>query len=126
MLDDHGRVLDVVAAASPSRTSRSCVDRTGPNLAPGETAPAGYRAAAMLVQSLPAPLRAQVASVCVDRDGTDLRMDAHQPASQVRFGAAQDLVDKLVRLQTALTDPDPDEAAPTELIDVSSDDVILR
>jgi hypothetical protein len=36
------------------------------------------------------------------------------------------LVDKIVRLQVALTNPDPNEAAPTQLIDVSSDDVILR
>ena len=45
---------------------------------------------------------------------------------QVRFGPAQDLVDKIVRLHVALTYPDPNQAAPTQLIDVSTDDVILR
>jgi len=124
VLDDHGRVLDVVVGGRPSAYTEVMVT-DGPNLAPGETAPAGYRAAAMLVQSLPAQLRALAASVSVDREGTDLRMELTNGV-QVRFGPAQDLVDKIVRLQVALTNPDPNEAAPTQLIDVSSDDVILR
>ena len=44
---------------------------------------------------------------------------------EVRFGAAEDLQDKLVRLQTALTNPNPDITA-TELIDVSTEDLIVR
>ena len=124
VLDEHGRVLDVVAGGRPSAYLEVMVT-DGPNLAAGEMAPAGYRAAAMLVQSLPAPLRAEVANVSVDTAGTDLGL-ALANGVEVRFGAAQDLVDKIVRLQVALTNPDPEEAAPTQLIDVSTEDVILR
>ena len=44
---------------------------------------------------------------------------------EVRFGAPEDLLDKLVRLQTALTNPNPNFTA-TELIDVSTEDLIVR
>ena len=75
----------------------------------------------MLVQSLPgAAACARSRSVSVDRDGTDLRLELTNGV-EVRFGPAQDLVDKIVRLQVALTNPDPDEAAPTQLIDVSTE-----
>jgi cell division septal protein FtsQ len=124
VLDEHGRVLDVVVGGRPSAYPELLV-ADGPDLQPGETGPPGYRAAAMLVQSLPAPLRAEVESLSVDAAGTDLRADLASGV-EVRFGAAQDLMDKIVRLQVALTNPDPDESAPTQLIDVSTDDVILR
>ena len=46
------------------------------------------------------------ASVGVDREGTDLRMELTNGV-QVRFGPAQDLVDKIVRLQVAAHQPRP-------------------
>jgi hypothetical protein len=82
-------------------------------------------------------MRQWALSVSATADASDLRLmldsaSVGGPAGggsaggiEVRFGAAQDLVDKLVRLQTALTDPNPDNA-PTEMIDVSTDDVIDR
>ena len=74
-------------------------------------------------------IRARVVSISADAEATDLRMLFGRLRAtrniEVRFGAAQDLVDKLVRLQTVLTDPDP-ERVPTELIDVSGPDLNVR
>lgn len=135
VLDRDGRVLDVIDGQPTAYLELLVTD--GTDLDPGQTAPPGYRAAATLVQALPPQMRQWALSVSATADASDLRLmldsaSVGGPAGggsgggiEVRFGAAQDLVDKLVRLQTALTDPNPDNA-PTEMIDVSTDDVIDR
>lgn len=134
VLDRDGRVLDVIDGQPTAYLELLVTD--GTDLDPGQTAPPGYRAAATLVQALPPQMRQWALSVSATADAADLRLVLDSASVggpgggsaggiEVRFGAAQDLVDKLVRLQTALTNPNPDNA-PTEMIDVSTDDVIDR
>jgi len=131
VLDRDGRVLDVIDGQPTAYLELIVTD--GSDLNAGELAPRGYRAAATLAQALTPEMRQWVRSLSASADGTDLRMKidgaavAGAPGAEieVRFGAAEDLVDKLVRLQTALTDPDP-ENPPTEWIDVSTNDIVDR
>ena len=131
VLDRDGRVLDVIDGQPTAYLELIVID--GSDLNAGELAPRGYRAAATLAQALTPEMRQWVRSLSASADGTDLRMKidgaavAGAPGAEieVRFGAAEDLVDKLVRLQTALTDPDP-ENPPTEWIDVSTNDIVDR
>ena len=127
VLDSEGRVLDVIAGQPVAYLELFVPDAA--DLEPGEMSPRGYRAAATMVQALTPQMRARVVSVSADPEATDLRLmlDAAEGEGgiEVRFGAAEDLFDKLVRLQTALTDPDPEEV-PTEMIDVSGPDLITR
>lgn len=127
VIDADGRVLDVIAGQPVDYLELFVTD--GSNLEAGQMTPPGYRAAATLAQALTPSMRARVESISVNASATDLRLmlDAAQGAGgiEVRFGAAEDLVDKLVRLQTALTDPDP-ERPPTTMIDVSGSDLIIR
>jgi cell division protein FtsQ len=129
VLDREGRVLDVIAGQPTAYLELFVTGSDAADLEPGQRAPTGYRAAATLAQALTPEIRARVVSISADADATDLRMliraDAGAGNIEVRFGAAQDLVDKLVRLQTVLTDPDP-ERVPTELIDVSGSDLNVR
>jgi hypothetical protein len=95
-----------------------------PDLLAGQFAPQGFSAAASLVQALTPDMRSRAQSVAVTPDGSDLRLTIAGPpgdAIEVRFGAAQDLVTKLVRLQTWLNKLDGD---PISYIDVSTNEVI--
>ncbi|MDQ3542523.1 MAG: FtsQ-type POTRA domain-containing protein, partial [Actinomycetota bacterium] len=131
VLDRDGRVLDVIDGQPTAYLELIVTD--GTDLKAGQMAPPGYRAAATLAQALTPEMRQWVRSLSASADGTDLRMKidgaavAGAPGAEieVRFGAAEDLVDKLVRLQTALTDPDP-ENPPTQWIDVSTNDIVDR
>ncbi len=69
-------------------------------------------------------MRQRATSVSIDQKATELSLILDDQI-EVRFGAAEDLLDKLVRLQTALTNPNP-ELTATELIDVSTEDMIVR
>jgi cell division protein FtsQ len=122
VLDRSGRVLDVIAGQPVDYLALEVDD--GPALEAGDLAPAGYRAAAILVSTLTPQMRQRATAVSADQNATELSLMLDDEI-EVRFGAAEDLQDKLVRLQTALTNPNPDIAA-TELIDVSTEDLILR
>ena len=129
VLDREGRVLDVIAGQPVAYVEVFVTGSPPADLDAGQKAPPGYRAAATLAQALTPEIRSRVVSISTDADATDLRMLLTSESGgrdiEVRFGAAQDLVDKLVRLQTVLTDPDP-ETVPTELIDVSGSDLNVR
>jgi cell division protein FtsQ len=124
VLDEHGRVLAVLAGQPVDYLVLDTETGESPSLDAGAFAPPGYQSAARLVPALDDGLRAQVSAISAAADGSDLRLTLNG-AIEVRFGAAEDLRDKLVRLQTALTDTDP-ENAPTELIDVSTRDIVVR
>ena len=120
VIDSDGRVLDVISGqpiAYMLITGPDPVDRQ-----PGEYAPVGYGAAARLVQGLTGSVRGRVQSIDVTADGSQLRL-LLDDATEVRFGAASDLVTKLVRLETALG------AAGDQVvrvIDVSTAEVVMR
>ena len=122
VLDSEGRVLDVIAGRPVDYLELDVDD--GPELEAGRLAPRGYRAAATLVSALTPQMRQRTTSVSVDQNATELSLILDDDI-EVRFGAPEDLLDKLVRLQTALTNPNP-ELTATELIDVSTEDVIVR
>jgi cell division septal protein FtsQ len=122
VLDRTGRVLDVIAGRPVAYLELNVDD--GPELESGQLAPAGYRAAATLVSALTPQMRQRATSVSVDQNAMELSLMLDDEI-EVRFGAAEDLLDKLVRLQTALTNPNP-ELTATELIDVSTEDMIVR
>lgn len=122
VLDKHGRVLAVLDG-QPIDYLQLVVD-DGPNTAAGHFAPEGYRAAARLASMFDAPLADQVMEIHVDAAGDDLRLILAGEI-EVLFGDTRDLVDKLVRLNVALLDPNPDNA-PTEQIDVSTADYVVR
>jgi cell division protein FtsQ len=122
VLDRRGRVLDVLDGR-PVEYLELIVD-DGPTLEPGQLAPLGFRAAATLVSALTPQMRQRASSVSIDRDALELTMTI-DGGIEVRFGAPEDLQDKLVRLQTALTDPNL-ELTATELIDVSTEDMNIR
>jgi cell division protein FtsQ len=120
VIDRDGRVLDVIGGqpiAYMLITGPDPVDRQ-----PGEYAPVGYAAAAELVRGLTGSVRGRVQSIDVTADGSQLRL-LLDDATEVRFGAAEDLVTKLVRLETALG------AAGDQVvrvIDVSTDVVVVQ
>jgi cell division septal protein FtsQ len=124
VLDEHGRVLAVLAGQPVAYLVLDTPTGEGPNLDAGAFAPPGYQSAARLVPALDDGLRPQVSAISAAADGSDLRLTLNGVV-EVRFGAAENLRDKLVRLQTALTDTDP-ENVPTELIDVSTRDIVVR
>jgi cell division septal protein FtsQ len=120
VIDRDGRVLDVITGqpiAYMLITGPDPVDRQA-----GEYAPVGYAAAAELVRGLTGSVRGRVQSIDVTSDGSQLRL-LLDDSTEVRFGAADDLVTKLVRLETALG------AAGDQVmsvIDVSTDVVVVR
>jgi cell division protein FtsQ len=120
VIDRDGRVLDVLEGQPIAYMLLTGPDPV--NLAEGEFAPVGYAAAAELVQALTPGVRARVASVDVTADASNLvlRLD---DGTEVRFGAANDLLTKLVRLETVL--PRAVEQQAT-VIDVSTAEVTLR
>lgn len=120
VIDRDGRVLDVIEGQPVAYMLV-----TGPDaldLAAGQFAPAGYAAAAELVQALTASVRGRTTSIDVTGDGSRLRMFLDD-GTEVRFGAADDLLVKLVRLETVL--PTADERGAS-IIDVSTAQVTLQ
>ena len=117
VIDPDGRVLDVLPAQPVEYLPITSSDL--PAMGPGEFAPAGFRAAASLVDALTPGMRAIAASVTVAPDASDLRLFLTDGV-EVRFGAGTDLVAKLVRLQTWL-DIGRDGAVTS--VDVSTDEV---
>ncbi|HEX4982715.1 MAG TPA: FtsQ-type POTRA domain-containing protein [Ilumatobacteraceae bacterium] len=120
VIDRDGRVLDVITGqpiAYVLITGPDPVDRQA-----GEYAPVGYGAAAKLVQGLTGSVRGRVQSIDVTADGSQLRL-LLDDATEVRFGAATDLVTKLVRLETALGEIG-DQIV--RIIDVSTPEVVVQ
>ncbi|MCU0259702.1 MAG: FtsQ-type POTRA domain-containing protein [Ilumatobacteraceae bacterium] len=120
VIDRDGRVLDVIEGQPIAY-----VVLTGPDhgdLPAGAFAPPPYAAAAELVQALTGSVRGRVVSIEVTADGTSLTMQLDDGV-EVRFGAATDLLAKLVRLETAL--PIATERGAT-VIDVSTSEVTIR
>jgi cell division protein FtsQ len=117
VIDTHGRVLDVLDAQPVEYPVVLSAD--SPDLEPGQFAPPGFGAAASLLSALTPELRATTQSVAVTPDGSDLRLMLGD-GLEVRFGAARDLVVKLVRLQTRL---DELEGGGFSYVDVSTDEV---
>jgi len=117
VIDPDGRVLDVLPAQPVEYLPITSSEL--PAMDPGEFAPAGFRAAASLVDALTPGMRAIAASVTVAPDASDLRLFLTDGV-EVRFGAGTDLVAKLVRLQTWL-DIGRDGAVTS--VDVSTDEV---
>ena len=89
------------------------------DLEAGEFAPQGYAAAAELAKNLTPTVRGRVTLVEVNSDGSRLVMYLDD-GSTVFFGEARDLLAKLVRLETVLTNGQDREPG---LIDVSTSDV---
>jgi cell division septal protein FtsQ len=120
VIDRDGRVLDVLQGQPIAYMLITGPDPV--NLAEGEFAPVGYSAAAELVRNLTPGVRGRVASMSVSADGSDLRL-LLLDGPEIRFGAANDLLTKLVRLETVL----PTVAdQPVTVIDVSTPEVTLR
>jgi cell division protein FtsQ len=120
VIDRDGRVLDVISGqpiAYMLITGPDPVDRQA-----GEYAPVGYAAAAELVRGLTGSVRGRVESIDVTADGSQLRL-LLDDSTEVRFGAADDLVTKLVRLETALGAAGDQVVS---VIDVSTDVVVVR
>lgn len=124
VLDGDGQVIAILDG-HPIDYPELFVDAPAPDLEIGQPSPRGLRGAAALVRSLADDLVARTESVAVDADGTDLRLQL-VGGIDVRFGAASELQDKLVRLRTVLADPNPERPIPTELIDVSTNDVVVK
>jgi hypothetical protein len=120
VIDREGRVLDVIDGQPIAYMLV-----TGPDaldLASGQFASAGYAAAAELVQALTASVRGRTASIDVTGDGSQLRMILDD-GTEIRFGAADDLLVKLVRVETVLPTADQRGAS---IIDVSTAQVTLQ
>lgn len=99
LVDDSGRVLSIAPEAFPGYLH--VLGEGFPDVAPGEYAPTGLREAAVLARSLTATMVARAQDIRVTLDGADLRM-TFTDGTEVRFGPAEDLVAKLVRLETKL------------------------
>ena len=120
VLDAEGRVLDVLDGQPVEYLQLTSAEQ--PSLAAGRFAPRGFAAAASLVQAMTPQMARRAESVAVAPDGGDLRLQL-RGGTEVRFGAAEDLVAKLVRLQTVLDDH---ADRPLSVIDVSTNEVTIR
>jgi cell division protein FtsQ len=120
VIDAEGRVLDVLRGRPVHYLVLSSDDP--PALAAGQFAPPGFAAAASMVAAMTPEMAARAESVAVTPDGVDLRLDL-RGGTEVRFGAAEELVAKLVRLQTVLDDH---AGEPISIIDVSTNEVTIR
>jgi cell division protein FtsQ len=121
VIDRDGRVLDVLDG-EPVKYLQVSSTEPAPALNAGQFAPKGFGAAASMVDALTPQMATLAESVEVAPDGSDLRLEL-DGGIEVRFGAAEDLVVKLVRLQTVLDDH-ADE--PISVIDVSTNEVTLQ
>jgi len=120
VIDAEGRVLDVLPG-QPVEYLELTSD-AAPALAAGQFAPPGFAAAASLVHAMTPEMAKRAESVAVTPDGGDLRLEL-RGGTEVRFGAAEELIAKLVRLQTVLDDH-ADESI--SVIDVSTNEVTVR
>ncbi len=121
VIDRDGRVLDVLDG-EPVKYLQLSSTEPAPTLAAGQFAPKGFGAAASMVEALTPEMARLAESIQVAPDGSDLRLEL-DGGIEVRFGAAEDLVVKLVRLQTVLDDH-ADE--PISVIDVSTNEVTIQ
>jgi cell division septal protein FtsQ len=104
VLDRDGRVLDVLDKYPFAYVLISGQDAA--DLEPGQFAPQGYQAAAELAKNLTGTVRGRVEQIEVTAAGDRLTM-LLDDGSEVRFGEARDLFNKMVRLETILlADPD--------------------
>jgi len=119
LLDADGRVL-AVSEEQPEGLMVITVPDL-PVVEVAKFAPRGVGAAATLSRSLTPLIESRAEGITVTPDGSDLRLTLAGGA-EVRFGSAEadQLVPKLVRLQTVLTDLGD---RPVSYIDVSTNDI---
>lgn len=118
VLDRDGRVLAVLDG-----NPIAYVLITGPDpvdLDAGDFAPQGYAAASELAKNLTSSIRLGT-TIAVTADGSRLSLFL-EDGSEVRFGEARDLFNKLLRLETALANNPEREPG---VIDVSTSEVTL-
>jgi cell division protein FtsQ len=120
VIDRDGRVLDVVDGQPIAYVLVTSPDTA--DVEAGSFAREGYAAAAELVLGLTPSVRGRTASIDVTADGSQLRLFLDD-GTEVRFGAANDLITKLVRLETVLG---PATEAGATVIDVSTAEVTIR
>jgi cell division protein FtsQ len=101
VLDIDGRVLEIRSKPDPAHLVITGIDLTD---LPLGTFDQRLSAAATLVSAL-GDLRAETKSVSISVDSSDLRM-LLMDGTEVRFGQAEDLITKLVRLRARLNQPD--------------------
>ena len=119
VLDREGRVLAVLDGYPIAYLLLAGPDPV--DLEPGDFAPRGYAAASELAKNLTGSIRGRVSFVSVTADGSQLSMFLDD-GTEVRFGAARDLFNKLLRLETTLAgNPDREPG----VIDVSTSEVTL-
>lgn len=120
VLDDEGRVLDVIDGYAFAYV---LIDGPDPvDLQPGDFAPRGYAVASELAKNLTGSIRGRVQLIEVTADGSELSLLLDDGDVRVRFGEARDLFAKLVRLETVLSDfPE----LPSGTIDVSTREVTV-
>ena len=119
VLDRDGRVLAVLDGYPIAY-----VLITGPDpvdLDTGQFTPQGYAAASELAKNLTDSIRGQVERIDVTADGSRLILFLDD-GTEVRFGAARDLFNKQLRLETALANNPEREPG---VIDVSTSEVTL-
>ena len=119
VLDREGRVLAVLDGYPLAYVLLGGPDPV--DLEPGDFAPQGYAAASELAKNLTPSIRGQVARIDVTADGSRLSLQLDD-GTEVRFGAARDLFNKLLRLETTLAN-NPDREPG--VIDVSTSEVTL-
>lgn len=119
VLDREGRVLAVLDGYPIAYLLLAGPDPV--DLEPGDFAPQGYAAASELAKNLTSSIRGQVSFVSVTADGSRLSIFL-EDGTEVRFGAARDLFNKLLRLETTLANNPEREPG---VIDVSTSEVTL-
>lgn len=119
VLDREGRVLAVLDGYPIAYLLLAGPDPV--DLEPGDFAPQGYAAASELAKNLTGSIRGQVSFVSVTSDGSRLSIFLDD-GTEVRFGAARDLFNKLLRLETTLANNPEREPG---VIDVSTSEVTL-
>lgn len=117
VLDRDGRVLAVLDGYPIAYLLLDGPDAV--DLDAGAFAPQGYAAASELAKNLTSSIRGQVSFVSITADGSSLTIFLDD-GTEIRFGAARDLFNKLLRLETALSNnPDLEPG----VIDVSTSEV---
>ncbi len=119
VLDRDGRVLAVLDGYPIAYLLLAGPDPV--DLEPGDFTPQGYAAASELAKNLTGSIRGQVSFVSVTADGSQLSIFLDD-GTEVRFGAARDLFNKLLRLETTLAN-NPERVVG--VIDVSTSEVTL-
>lgn len=99
IFDREGRVLDIIDGFPIEFVWITSADQIDLEL--GEFAPTGFVGASELVQNLTPTVRRRIDRIDVTADGSRLRMFLDD-GTEVNFGAATALFEKLVRLETLL------------------------